>query len=129
MEEVETEIRREMPPWGSQVDTHQRFLDRDPASRMKIYIDAGLSEQRGHLPRHPFPLQGQGKDPGMTKEAGQEAPPRLQPLRHLQRWGWTKPPASPRAYGLQGRSGRSRWRRRRRHPSRFGRRGSPTSLP
>ena len=34
-------------------------------------------------------------------------PSRLRSLRHLQRWGWTRLPASPEANGLQGGSARS----------------------
>ena len=40
MEEAKKKICRERPPGGSPVDTLRRFFDRDPASRMKIGLDA-----------------------------------------------------------------------------------------
>ena len=40
IKEAERKIRRKTPPGGSRVDTLRRFIDGDPASRMKINLDA-----------------------------------------------------------------------------------------
>ena len=123
MQAAETMIQRETSPGGSCVDTLQRFFDGDPASRMKIDLDTKESPRSEGSSNVTRPrCKGKGK-------TCRKAHPGLRPLRHLQRWGWTRPPVSPTTLGLQGCSARSRCPRRRQHPSECGRRGSSIPLP
>ena len=72
MEEAERMIRRETPPGGTRVDTLPRFFDGDPASRMKIGLDAeDCRSSEGSVPATRPRRKCKGKTlekPGRTAE-------------------------------------------------------------
>ena len=107
MEEAEAKLQGETLPGGSRVETLRKFFEGDASSKMTLDledVDTGSSGDSGPTgyPRR----RGKGKTPERTRRPAGGHPPKLRPLLHRQRRGWTRPPTSPR----------SGWRRRRRCP-------------
>ena len=87
--------------------TLRKLFEGDASSKMTLDLkegDTGSSGSSG--PTVYRRRRGKGKNPREVTEASGRTPPRLQPLLHRQRRGWTRPPTSPR----------SGWRKRRRRP-------------
>ena len=112
MEEAEAKLQRETCPGASRVETLRKLFEGDASSKMTLdlqEVDTGSSGDSG--PAAYRRRRGKGEDPREVMEASGRTTPRLRPLSHRQRRGWTRPPTSPR----------SGWRRRRRRPHGAGR--------
>ena len=118
MEEAEAKIKRETPP-GVLTGQPSKALRMGPLIQDEHRLGCGgLREQRGQCACHLHPPQGQGEDPREGRRPTEGHPCDSDPFF-----------TCSDGDGRDRRHSWSRRRRRQQHPSRIGRRGTPTPIP